>query len=436
MTDDSAGAQVLVARQIVPGRRIATVCSLALLSLVFAACEQKTPVSPTPATQDRVGSASLASLKATGEGCGVTETASDGSARGFSVPRDRLPFNLPAIRIDPATGRGDGRVLEIRVRRDSGAPMILECWVSGAATLQQIGDGVRASLDTARWHEMASNLERRAPLPDSASRSPASPAVLEFASEMLAPTRASAGVISPLAGGLHDLSPTGIQENAPACLGFGDCGCYSVSTSYDDTNDTIIVEFFFCDSTDSFNYPWMIANNYYEYPCGGAVADNRDKLAAMYYNPTLFSGTIRPSCDQFRSDVSSQHFTWSQFEVNLRYTYAGEYIGLFDPILTSIFGPDSIWSAYHARYGGSLTFSSTYRDPLHNKNMIPPGALGSHHLYGNAVDIANPIDSLSRPGWDSLYFVVRGLRDTIHLTTFDTLGDKACGIRCVHADWR
>ena len=411
----------------------ALLCVSAWALVAFVACQERPTASEvaihaSDSTQQGI-SATLADLRRIGEGCGVTERAGDGHEHGFSVPRGHLPFSLPAIGIDPATGHGDGRVVMIRAARASGAAITLACWVSGDASLKQIGDGVRASLDTAHWREMVANLDQHPSLPDSASRPSLSPAATEFASELLAPTFARVGAIAKSSGGLPNSAHPGAL-NAPACLGNGDCGCYTFDTGFDETNDDITVEFFFCDGTDSYDYGWMTANNYYEFACGGVSADERDKLAAMYANPDLFSGTLRPSCDEFRSDVSSTYFTWTEFSIKLQHTFNGELIGLFQPVLTSSIGPDSI----RAHFNGALTFTSVYRDPLHNKAI--GGVKNSRHMWGDAVDFANPGGETSRPMWDSLYNIGLSLHRSIGVTALDTLQDSICAIACVHMDWR
>jgi hypothetical protein len=93
-------------------------------------------------------------------------------------------------------------------------------------------------------------------------------------------------------------------------------------------------------------------------------------------------------------------------------------------------GPDSI----RAHFNGALTFTSAYRDPLHNKAI--GGVKNSRHMWGDAVDFANPGGDTSRPMWDSLCNIGLSLHSSIGVTALDTLQDSICAIACVHMDWR
>jgi hypothetical protein len=75
-----------------------------------------------------MNAAKMASLNGYGEGgCSASITDSAGVTRGYAIKRQDLPFALPAIQHDAASGRGNGRVAHFMVRRPTAAPVAFSC---------------------------------------------------------------------------------------------------------------------------------------------------------------------------------------------------------------------------------------------------------------------------------------------------------------------
>jgi len=78
---------------------------------------------------------------------------------------------------------------------------------------------------------------------------------------------------------------------------------------------------------------------------------------------------------------------------------------------------------------GAMTANSAYRNPAHNAAIN--GTHNSRHMHGDAIDVANP--TRNQTGRAALIAALPGgssYPDYIEPTQL------ACGLACVHADWR
>jgi hypothetical protein len=403
-------------------------------ALALGACERVPDLSqpdmrgrsPYSLAADRGGdNAHLQKLREIGEGCAAVAADKEGILRGFAIPREMLPFNVPAISKDPRTGRGNGRVVRMVLRRESGSPVTLMCWMPQSFASNQISAVVKTSGRNDRWGEIFSNLLHGQPLPRVSERA-LSPEAAAFEAEMLdgdsltfgpADVRSKLGAFDTdtgasrqvnndcdeyaMGGGRTPVTPS--DPDAPVRLS-GTCSCYEWNASLTFDGDTwhVSVWFSFCwGGGGGDDYAWMIDNSYWQWPCGGATANQQDKLREQYADSNL---TVVPGCSAFLYQPYSASFSWSLVQSHSPYSnFAG-----YDPY----FGYAIYWPALSTgletlHIDTAFTISSPqnriYSTPHHNNvlrcyhvdtdfSARTPCRLGlnSRHVYGDAADIHTP----------------------------------------------
>jgi len=158
--------------------------------------------------------------------------------------------------------------------------------------------------------------------------------------------------------------------------------------------------------------------------------DERDTIISEYttYNNVAFAKGIiipfnlAPTCDMFTQGHPD-------FNVGNDTTW--------ELVRAPAFGGFPAWQS---NYGASLTITSSYRSPEYNASLPVPGAKGSRHVFGDAIDVANPPETLAN--WLLIYnagqvaganwFEDKSSMYQCRCTTNQPI--NKCN--CVHADWR
>jgi hypothetical protein len=180
-------------------------------------------------------------------GCAASAVDSSGAVRGFTMPRRELPFVPPAIQHDPKTQRGNGRVVQMTVKRPNGSPVALSCWMPNTMTSVDLVKSIGAS-KTAWWSSTFSELRHARAIPDSAHRQSLSDEAKAFEAEMLAPaSNQTVATASPHAASLN-------------------VGCDDVSGTFTWWDGyewvEISVEVNVCSDTYGDFFGWLIDNGY------------------------------------------------------------------------------------------------------------------------------------------------------------------------------
>lgn len=134
------------------------------------------------------------------------------------------------------------------------------------------------------------------------------------------------------------------------------------------------------------------------------------------YRDSSYGTAHRPSCTDFRTNISTTHFTFSELNVSNQYTY-----GLFRVSLT-----DGVECIRRENGGSALTVNSGYRNPAKNQQI--GGATESRHIYGDAVDFSAPAGSTLRTNVEASNDIKNNCgacREPLNLTA-----------TWVHFDWR
>lgn len=84
---------------------------------------------------------------------------------------------------------------------------------------------------------------------------------------------------------------------------------------------------------------------------------------------------------------------------------------------------------WRAQYGSDRHVNSAYRTPKHNAEVPNPGAIGSMHMRGVAVDLKNVTGD--RAEYDAMSEAA-----TLAQASFIEPWEGPCGSGCTHADWR
>jgi hypothetical protein len=177
---------------------------------------------------------------------------------------------------------------------------------------------------------------------------------------------------------------------------------------------------------------------------GGSIAvniqncgDERDTIIAEYsqFNSIAAAKTVGsavipfdpvPSCNMFTQGYSN--FNVNDFDPQLGGLTTWELLRA--PAYNNFFN----WENF---YGAPLTITSAYRTPAYNASLTPhPGAPGSRHVIGDAIDVSNDAKTLANwlelqqtaqmAGWPW----IEGQKSTYQCRCTLTKCD------CVHADWR
>lgn len=387
----------------------------------------------------------LSELRAAGEGCAVAAVDSKGTLRALAVPRTHLPFNTPGIRRNP-NGKGNGRVAGMTLRRPTGSPVFLTCWVPETTTLEELSSAVTRSHQNARWGQIMDRLETAAELPDSSSRR-LSPAALAYAKEMLG----SEKMHEPGSG--RDATPSLVS--GPTTTGqHYDMGCggayyaFTAFYSYDPWGIEcwltgggwyIGVGFYWYYYDAYYDwYVWLVDNGYTPWNnCGDAELSD---LVAQYRNPKYFDDTsFQPDCWEFDNMSHTQRFTHAQLTQGNGTAWALLQFGLMAGAIEG-YGADAWVDAYNANnaaYNTTRVATSAYRTPMHNRSAAVGGAPRSRHVYGDALDLNN--DSSTQEEWEAMYDAA----EVAHADYIEPFGgimypqeQYGSYLFHVHADWR
>jgi hypothetical protein len=203
-----------------------------------------------------LNAAKMAELKKFDEGgCGVSMMDSSGTRRGFAVARDRLPFEVPAIKHNPLTGTANGKVIELSAARANGIPLRLICWVPDNLTTAAMGKAFDR-LNRERFDRIVAELHVARPL---ATDPALSREGQEFRLEMLAPEPVARSANAECVG---ETKPAGMSSSANSSA-FG--GCCSPGTIWTYSGDYITVNVSVCLSGGSCDdYGCMADFGYYE----------------------------------------------------------------------------------------------------------------------------------------------------------------------------
>ena len=428
-------------------KRAAGIAWTAVLGVVVACSEPPTEISPPVGERAQFNQASdngrLAQLRQTGEGCAIAAPDSKGVLRAIAVERSKLPFHMPPIHRDPKTGIGNGRVAGMKIQRPDSPEMTLTCWAPETLSLDELSAAVMTSKQDVRWDRIIAELEGAAELPDSDHRQ-LSDEARTFAGEMLA---------SPL---MHKPK----SGNGPANLvadpriarvyqeGFG-CGSayyafidfyyydpFGISCWYGGGGWFISISFYWYYYDYYYDwYAWLMEEGYRAtQSCGDKVLDD---IKASYYNSTYFSGTLRPSCPMFDQDRRTRYFSHAQLSQGNGTSWAILYTALTVDASNN-YGADKWVDEYYADsrgYPSDRVANSGYRTPKHNKEV--GGALGSQHMYGDALDLNN--NSSIYEEWEAMYDAAgranADFREPFGTLYFPTYIPGSYLFH-VHADWR
>lgn len=440
-------------------------------ALVVAACERATDLTrPTrlasrPPSADRgLDSAQLNRLRAVGEGCAVVAADNEGVLRGFAVPRAMLPFSVPAISVNPHTGRGNGRVIRMVLHRDTGKPVTLSCWMPNSVAAPNLTNSIKASARSPHWAELFTNLSFARPLPPTAER-PLSPEAAAFKAEMLEDDSVAFGpaMLPPPDAFARNTAPhretnecdeyemdigrRPVRPDDPDApvIRTGTCACYEWDATiwFDGDSWHISVEFYFCAGGTGDDYGWMITNSYWQWPCGGSTMSPKDSIREQYFDGTLYDSTNfgstdgagqvpasqrtgvhwTPGCNELVSSGGGTYFTFPEMK-----DPTASYAVLKEPMTIDA---SQQWGLNYWResYGSARIMNSGYRTPRHNRGLNPPGALGSSHTRGVAADLRN------ESGTQSEYDAMVAAAGTAQASFIEPTSGP-CATNCTHADWR
>ncbi len=135
---------------------------------------------------------------------------------------------------------------------------------------------------------------------------------------------------------------------------------------------------------------------------------------------------LSPLCSDFDNTVYTQYF--SNLELSKNEDPAYGWTLLTASMLTYL-------DNWRVKYGQPMTINSAYRNPYHNFHLSQgrQGAYNSRHMFGDAVDIANPTRDLG--GRDALIRALAPKGDPTFRDYLEPISGP-CGMGCVHADWR
>jgi hypothetical protein len=172
-------------------------------------------------------------------GCGASGTDSLGIRRGFAIGRDKLPFDVPAMKRDPLTGLSDGQVVSLTVPRMHGMPVSFNCWVPKSVTMVSLEAALK-NMNGARLATILAELLVSRPLPSTTMD--LSREALEFQFEMLSKMPAQKGSSTNCLGitGPPPVTPGSSSKGALA-----NC-CASISVPMTIDGQIITATFAFC----------------------------------------------------------------------------------------------------------------------------------------------------------------------------------------------
>jgi hypothetical protein len=153
--------------------------------------------------------------------------------------------------------------------------------------------------------------------------------------------------------------------------------------------------------------------------------DQRDTIKQEY---VTYGVMLNPQCSWFTQTAHSQYFAFAELNVNGVYSWAL----IKQPLTvnqTQLYGLDR----WRQLIGSAQTTNSVYRSPAHNASA--GGAPQSRHMYGDAVDLRNVTQSQQEYDAKALSAdrnspLPNARADYVEPTNL------ACGLQCVHADWR
>lgn len=313
----------------------------------------------------------MAELRAIGEGCAVSATDGAGVRRGFAMPRGRLPFAVPAIDRDPATGLGNGIVRRIVVHREDG-PVTWSCWFPNTFTREQLAVALAESRQSGQWTEIFAGLRDARELPEDFEGVISDPEAMQFEKEMLAGTSRS-----PTNSALNDEGCWLENRRSSAKTArfdcFMECEGWDVTIWFNGDTWSIHFQFYACESQGGGGYGWLIGNGYLPW-CGGSYPNDADVLREQY---RTYSLAVVPGCEYFSYQPSTTHFGYDVIRSHDRdYAYA---------ILRNVLAT-GLETLYGYTPFSITTSNRVYSSPAHQA-VIGPGAMNSRHVYGDAADI-------------------------------------------------
>jgi hypothetical protein len=166
---------------------------LLTLSVAFIGCTDRAIVQPGSSHKGgRPSDASLrpdkmAQLRKYSEGgCAAGAPDESGAYRAVAIQRKNLPFNLPAIQYDKATGHGNGRQARMTVKRRGQTPVALSCFIPSTLSTDELAKSLHNS-KTRHWSTLFSSIAQARSIPDSAHRGPLSAEAQAFKAELIEP---------------------------------------------------------------------------------------------------------------------------------------------------------------------------------------------------------------------------------------------------------
>lgn len=412
-----------------------------ILAIGLVSCERglEPPAPPGPISRidgKPLDAGRLAALEAAGEGCAVTRLDPDGSARGFAVPRARLPFTVPPISRSGLSRIGNGRAHRVEVVDTVGRPVIMMCWVPASLGVEQMAQLAVKTSDPDAWQRLFDALEMARPWSYDISRQLYDREAREFTSLMLAADTGAAVPASGLtardeechAGPMESRRPKGAPASDTGTIVAREdwCSCFNwtVTISGNGGNWEINVFFSYCNGNTGTDYGSMIGGGYWQWPCGGNSYDERDGLRALY---TQYQASYIPGCNEFLYQPSTPHFDWPL----IRSHGAGESWN-YALLRTTIHdGLEQLWAKNQIVITSN---NRVYSTPKHQADIydaagISPRPKNSRHIYGDAADIHSADDTV----------IWQAIRDT----AYHALNPRPCmepwtisRLRWVHIDYR
>jgi hypothetical protein len=453
--------------------------------VALAACREGpvalTVVSDSPALSRTVHDQNrLAQLREIGEGCAIIASDSIGVIRALPLPRNKLPFDIPAVVRGRENERGNGRIAHVAINETGERPIWLSCWVPNTLELGEIASAVGSSKTDTRWQDVLLRLKHAAEFPPQEQRTALSPEAAEFAMELLSPDSANPRQLGSNSSASVQLNPTGQSLNTwmstskrsgrrstatlplpsgqlsvpttPRYDWAGDCtwgwGAYvytmtgwGITCSYGGMGWEIQVSVYFYFDYWYDAYVWTIDNGYWQ-PYTWCTTRELSLIAWQYddeslYNPTAFGNTNtpgnmpaqdrttahwKPQCSEFTQYAASHFFTWNDLKEHTSTAWAV----VKDPLVidtSAHYGLDY----WRLQYGSARNVNSAYRTPIHN--AFKGGRPGSSHMRGVAVDLRNE----TQQDWE--YNAMANAAVLAQASFIEPLTGP-CKHDCTHADWR
>jgi hypothetical protein len=353
------------------------------------------------------------------------------------------------------------------IERRVGSPVTLNCWVPRTLDLAQISAAVMKSDSSGRWQEILTALQQAREVSDLEVRKPLSREALAFRMEMIGADSLAPMLGNPDQGASLEMGCDPWEElRAASQLRANSTGLARVDSSRRAYSSTCVcfewtflawfsngswhlqITFYFCVGGTGDDYAGMINGGFWQFPCGGAQPDARDYIIGTYKDseyfvpsPTAYSDyEWKPACSDFSQTNSSYYFSHDELSDDGN----GTTWAVLRASLLAAASTGSGADAWRTEYGDERTVSSGYRAPQHNKDV--GGALGSRHMFGDALDLYNSScngdpgcqeNSTTLAEWIEMYDAAGRANANFRENRDSSMGSPPySGIKHVHADWR